>query len=73
MGANGDAKMELQTLTVTLAQAQVITGLGRDHLRALIRDGKIPNVGPRTRVRIPRAALERWLDAGGANPYRASA
>ena len=53
--------METQTLTVTLEEAQRITQLGRDHLRALVRVGKLPNVGPRTRIRIPRLALEAYI------------
>jgi excisionase family DNA binding protein len=56
--------METQALTVTLEEAQKITRLGRDHLRTLIRENKLPNVGPRTRIRIPRLALEMYI-AGG--------
>ena len=52
-------------LTASLVEAQNLTGLGRDRLRKLVKDGTLPNVGAHTRIRIPRAALERFVNSGG--------
>jgi excisionase family DNA binding protein len=56
--------MQTQALTATLKEAQTATKLGRDFLRTLVKQGVLPNVGPRTRIRIPCAALERYINQG---------
>ncbi len=51
-----------QKLTVNVLEAAALTGLGRDRVRQLVRDGALPNIGAHMRPRIPRAALERFVN-----------
>jgi excisionase family DNA binding protein len=52
--------MEQQTYNTE--QVAKILGVGRDYARSLIHTGKLPNVGNSKRVRIPKAALQRFLE-----------
>jgi excisionase family DNA binding protein len=50
-------------LTLTTLEVCSLTGLGRDHVQNLVKDGKLPNVsGNVKRILIPRSALERFLE-----------
>lgn len=44
-----------ETEVLDLGQAAELSGYSRDHLRALVRDGTIPNVGRRGSPRVSRA------------------
>lgn len=53
----------IQRSTVNIAEAQSISGLGRDHIRGLLRNGKLSNVGTSMkRARILRVQLERFVN-----------
>jgi excisionase family DNA binding protein len=52
-------------LTLKLEEIQALTGWGRDYIRALIREKKLPNVGNTKRFLVPRVALMRYLENGG--------
>ncbi len=53
---------------LTLAEASAESGLSRDHLSRLIREGKIPNAGRRHAPRIARADLPRKASALLSSP-----
>jgi excisionase family DNA binding protein len=57
----------MQRETYTNAEVSQILGLGRDYTRRLIQSGKLPNVGNAKRIRVPKAAVQRYLEAGGTN------
>lgn len=52
--------MEQQTYNTE--QVAQILGLGRDYTRSLILSGKLPNVGNAKRIRVPKSAVERYLN-----------
>jgi excisionase family DNA binding protein len=52
----------LETQTYNTQEVAKILGLGRDYTRALIHSGKLPNVGNSKRVRVPKSAVQRYLD-----------
>ena len=62
--------MENERLTYTTSEIQKVTGLGRDHVNALIREGKFPNVGTTKRFVVPRVAVTRYLEQAGQNNVR---
>ena len=55
----------MEKLTFTVDEAVQATRLGRDQIRRLVYEGTLPNLGPRTRIRIPRVALERYIENFG--------
>jgi excisionase family DNA binding protein len=53
-------------LALTTLEMCSLTGLGREHLQNLVRDGILPNVsGNQKRILVPRIALERYLEQAG--------
>jgi excisionase family DNA binding protein len=53
-------------LTLSTLEICALTGLGRDHVQNLVRDGTLPNVsGNQKRILVPRIALERYLEQAG--------
>jgi excisionase family DNA binding protein len=54
-------------LTLTTLEVVSLTGISRDQVQNLVKDGVLPNVtGNNKRIRIPRIALEKYLsNAGG--------
>ena len=55
-----------QKLTLSTIDICHLTGLGRDHVQNLVRDGILPNVsGNHKRIIVPRIALERYLEQAG--------
>ncbi len=54
--------MTIEKLTLDTAEIQKITGFGRDHIKKLVRDGKLPNLGNSKRFIVARAALLRYLE-----------
>jgi excisionase family DNA binding protein len=57
--------MENAKLTVSTQEIQTLTGLSRDQVFSLIRQGKLPNVGTRRRFIVPKTALLRYLEQAG--------
>jgi excisionase family DNA binding protein len=55
----------MEQLTAGTQATQDLTGFGRDHIRKLVKEGKLPNVGNSKRILIPRAALIRYLEQAG--------
>jgi excisionase family DNA binding protein len=55
----------MERLTAGTQEAQELTGMGRDQIRKLVREGKLPNVGNSKRVLIPRSAIIRYLEQAG--------
>jgi excisionase family DNA binding protein len=55
----------MEQLTVGTQETQKLTGWGRDHIRALVREGKLPNVGNSKRLLIPKSAVIRYLEQAG--------
>lgn len=56
----------MERLTIGTQETQKLTGWGRDHIRALVREGKLPNVGNSKRLLIPKSAVIRYLEQAGA-------
>lgn len=61
-----------ERLVLTVAEAASLLGVGRNHLYTLINEGQIPHIRFGRLIKIPRSALEDWLqkEAGvetGAN------
>jgi excisionase family DNA binding protein len=53
-------------LTLTTLEVVALTGISRDMVQNLVKGGILPNVtGTEKRIRIPRIALEKYLEAGG--------
>jgi excisionase family DNA binding protein len=52
----------IEQQTYSTQEVAKILGLGRDYIRSLIQNGKLPNVGNPKRVRVPKAAVQRYLD-----------
>ena len=50
--------------TVTVRQAARELGIGRDQCYEACRRGEVPSIRIGRRVLIPRAALDRMLEAG---------
>ena len=46
--------------TLKTSEIMALTGLGRDAVRRLVRNGKLPSIGGR-RILVPRAAVEQFL------------
>jgi excisionase family DNA binding protein len=59
-----------QSLTLSVRDAAVLSGIGRDALYRLVQDGQIPHLKIGRRVLIPRAALEKWLNEEAARNAR---
>lgn len=57
-------------LVLSVSEAAVLLGIGRNHLYELVRCGEIPHVRFGRLIRIPRAALEDWLREQSAGPLR---
>ncbi len=55
----------VESLTINTQATQTLTGWGRDHIRKLVKEGKLPNVGNSKRLLIPRCALIRFLESAG--------
>ncbi len=55
------AKTTIEPLLVSIDEAASIVGLGRSKLYELIRDGRIPVVHIGRAVRVPVAALHRFV------------
>jgi excisionase family DNA binding protein len=53
---------------VTLKTKEImdITGWGRDKTQAMLREGKLPNIGSRRRPLVPRQALETYIQNAGS-------
>jgi hypothetical protein len=51
-----------ERLTLTTSDVQQLTGWGRDHIRTLVRAGKLLNVGTTKRLLVTRSALQRYLE-----------
>lgn len=51
-----------ERLTLSVAEAAALLGVGRNHLYMLINEGQIPHVRFGRLIKIPRSALEEWLD-----------
>lgn len=58
--------MVQEKLTVNTEELQALTGFGRDHVKRLIREGKLPNVGNAKRFLVPRSAVVNYLESAGA-------
>lgn len=52
----------IEQQTYNTQEVAKILGLGRDYTRSLIQSGKLPNVGNAKRVRVPKSAVQRYLD-----------
>jgi excisionase family DNA binding protein len=52
----------MERLTLDVKEIMALTGWGRDHVRQMVRDRKLPNVGTRRRLLVPRKALEAYLE-----------
>lgn len=50
-----------ERLTLSVAEAATLLGIGRNHLYDLINTGQIPHVRFGRLIKIPRDALEEWL------------
>ena len=57
--------LEEAKLTVNTQEIQRLTGLGRDHIRNLVRNGTLPNIGNSKRLLIPKSAVLRYLEQAG--------
>lgn len=53
-----------QRLTVTVAEAAQMLGIGRGTAYELIRRGKIPSLRLGTKIVVPKTALVRLVDGG---------
>jgi hypothetical protein len=51
--------------TLTVAEIQQKTRLGRIHIQRLIRNGILPNLGTSKRFIVSQAALTRFLEQAG--------
>lgn len=58
-------------LLLTVREVRDLTGLGRDSIYNLAREGRIPHLRVNRRIRIPRDALLRWIDEQAAASIRA--
>jgi excisionase family DNA binding protein len=54
---------QMERLTVTVSEAAKILGVSRMTAYTAVREGTIPSLKIGRRVLVPRAALERLLDA----------
>lgn len=52
-----------ERLTLSVAEAAALLGVGRNHLYGLINEGQIPHVRFGRLIKIPKDALEEWLRA----------
>lgn len=51
-----------QTAFLTIRQVAPILGVSVPHAYALAADGVFPSVRSGGRIRVPRAAFDRWLE-----------
>jgi len=51
-----------QSAYVPVREVAAVIGLSAARTYALIADGEIPALRAGRRIRVPRAAFERWLD-----------
>jgi excisionase family DNA binding protein len=49
-------------LTVSVREAALMTGIGRDRLYALVAARELPALRSGRTIRIPTAALSTWVD-----------
>lgn len=52
----------MDTLVLSVAEAAHLLGVGRNHLYDMVAAGEIPHVRFGRLIKIPRVALEEWLD-----------
>ena len=52
-----------ETMLLTVREAARLLGIGRDSVYALIREGRLRAVHIGRRIRVPRTALERWIES----------
>ena len=52
----------LDRLALRQTEVAELLGVSRDTVKRMVRDGELPVVRLRGSVRIPRKALERWID-----------
>ena len=52
----------MEKLTLDTKEIVQLTGWGRDHVRVLVRNGQLNNVGTRKRILISRKALLNYLE-----------
>lgn len=57
-----DHLRRLDKLALTQTEAAELLGISRDTVKRMIRDGELPVVRLRGSVRLPRRALEQWVD-----------
>lgn len=59
-----DASMEPQSLALLLRPQEVVsvTGWSRSKVYGMAASGELPSIRSGRSVRIPRAALERWIE-----------
>jgi excisionase family DNA binding protein len=55
----------METATLTPRQAAAYCGFGINYTYKLLRAGKMPSIREGFRFKIPRNALQRWLDSAG--------
>ena len=62
--SSGDVRRTRPLVPLLLRASEVasLLGLGRSTVFALLADGELPIVRIGRSVRVPRAALERWID-----------
>jgi excisionase family DNA binding protein len=53
--------MQIETRTMTVAQAGKVLGLGRNAAYEAVRKGEIPSLRLGKLIRVPMAALEKML------------
>lgn len=59
------------TLALSIEEMAAALNLGRGKAYAAIREGGLPLVKVGRRVLVPRAALEKFLEGGDAEPQAA--
>jgi excisionase family DNA binding protein len=52
----------MEKQTVNTKEVAKILNIGLEQARSLVHGGKLPNVGSEKRIRIPKVALERFLE-----------
>jgi excisionase family DNA binding protein len=60
-GPDGTTKEATETVFLTVNDVAGMVGLSENRVYQLIAEGRIPHTRAGRRIRIPRAAFDRWL------------
>jgi excisionase family DNA binding protein len=56
-------RVQLESLTLSVHDGAKALGVGRDTFYRLVREGKIKTIRVGTKIRVPKKALEVYIDA----------